>query len=89
MTASTIIKEVAAAHGVSVDDVRSRKRTARLFLVRAIIAGRLRREAGLSAPTIGRLLNRSKDSAQYYLLPKTRAGRRLRATAYMQARKAA
>lgn len=86
---SSVIREVAAAHGVSVAEIRSPTRTANLFITRMIIAVRLRKELGLPIPQIARALNRSTSAAEYYVFPNTRAARRRRASAYMQARRPA
>lgn len=53
-----IIAEVGLAHGVSREDMLSRRRQARLVFARKIAIYRIRRETSLSLPQIGRLMGR-------------------------------
>lgn len=89
MTASSIIRETAAAHGVTEALALSKRRTTKLFLVRMTIAVRLRKELGYTHAQIGAALNRSVNTADYYLYETVRKNKRRRCSTYMQARRAA
>lgn len=65
--ASQIIWEVAQAHGVELDDLRSPRRSKKLVLARVAVAQRLKAERNLGNGVIGRMIGRSCWQIYYYL----------------------
>lgn len=61
-TAQMVIAEECARAGVSIEDVRGKRRRTRIVAVRRRISRRLRDEVLLSYPAIGALLNRDHAS---------------------------
>lgn len=66
MTGLDILCEVAIAHGVTIQQIRSTSHAPRLMRARIDAAQRLRRERGMSGGAMAKLLNRSDWSCRYY-----------------------
>jgi predicted transcriptional regulator len=75
MTASDIIREVAASHGITVAQVMGKSIERNLVAARTEIARRLEAERDLSHGQIARLVGRSKKAIKIYLRPDYRARR--------------
>lgn len=77
-TALTIMNEVAEAYGITLDDLRSKSRVARLATARAVACYLLRHHLNMSTNEVGRLVFRDHSSVTYscrriesfYLWPK-------------------
>jgi chromosomal replication initiation ATPase DnaA len=57
-----IVAAVVAATGISVTLIKSRNRTLRVAMARALVASRIHRELNYGPSEIGRLLNRDHSS---------------------------
>jgi hypothetical protein len=75
MTASDIIREVAASHGLTVAQVRGKSLAPKMVAIRVEIAARLQTERRLSYRQIGRMLGRTWWAIRYHLRPGYRARR--------------
>lgn len=67
MTAADIMREVAAAHGLTVEQIKGRSHAPKLVAARIEIAMRLKAERGLTSGQIGAKLGRSSWTIRYYL----------------------
>lgn len=66
-TALEIMKEVAERFGITIDDLRSRSRMARLVDARAVTAFILTRHLGLSTTEAGRMMHRDHGTIIHYV----------------------
>ncbi len=72
MTAAQIIREVAHAHNLTIEQIRGPSRKPHLVVARREIATRLATERNLTGGQIGMFLHRSIWSVRYYLDPEYR-----------------
>lgn len=73
MTAVQILRETAQAYGITVAELKSKRRNPNLVRARIDAAQRIRIERGLSSGEMAKFLNRSPWTCRYYFNPKTRA----------------
>lgn len=73
MTAVQIIRETAHAYGISVAELKSKRRTPKLVSARIDAAQRIRVERGLSGGEMAKFLNRSAWTCAYYFNTQSRA----------------
>lgn len=77
-TALEIMKDVAKSYGITIDDIRSKSRIARLATARAVTCYLLKRHLNMSTSEVGRKVFRDHTSVMhscrlvegYYLWPK-------------------
>lgn len=69
VSASQIIRDVAKAHRVSVDDIKGKSRAPRMVAARVEIAGRLTSECDMTSGQIAHRIGRTAWTVRYYLDP--------------------
>lgn len=86
--AADIVRQVAREHGLSVDDIRGKRKLPKLVAARIEIIQRLHAlEFGMSR--IGRAINRNHATVQHHIDPKYKARNMERVRRYVAARTAA
>jgi hypothetical protein len=72
MTAIQIVRETARAYGITVTELKSKRRNPNLVRARIDAAQRIAIERGLSSGEMAKFINRSPWTCRYYVNPKSR-----------------